>query len=292
MKKFLFALVLALAVVGCPTGPVDIGVPDAALRLPDATPSEAGHKVGGFSPTPTGTGLRKIVSGVESSAAATLVDADVNAAAAIAGSKISPNFGAQNVVTTGAVSIGATPATVGAVRLANNTIIYSRDSGNTADIQLVGLNASNLALFGVAGTNAQVTGTTIDMQAGGNYALLLNNFSLQSAAPIIGDTRNTAPYGVHGGVAKTVPSDANYTLLATEYCYDWIEMTLTAWTIDRTITVPAPASKAAGYYKTFKNMSGTRQMTISTGAGATLVIAINGVRRVWVDNGGVFAAYI
>ncbi len=35
-----------------------------------------------------------------------IVDADINASAAISGAKISPNFGAQNVVTTGSVGIG------------------------------------------------------------------------------------------------------------------------------------------------------------------------------------------
>jgi hypothetical protein len=38
----------------------------------------------------------------------TIANADINAAAAIAGTKISPNFGAQNVVTTGTLGAGAT----------------------------------------------------------------------------------------------------------------------------------------------------------------------------------------
>ena len=42
--------------------------------------------------TPSGTGLRKVVAGVEAGAAATLVNDDVDAAAAIAGTKISPVF--------------------------------------------------------------------------------------------------------------------------------------------------------------------------------------------------------
>ena len=37
----------------------------------------------------------------------TIVNADINASAAIAGTKISPNFGSQNVVTTGNVGIGS-----------------------------------------------------------------------------------------------------------------------------------------------------------------------------------------
>ena len=38
----------------------------------------------------------------------TIVNADINASAAIDGTKISPNFGSQNVATTGNGSIGGT----------------------------------------------------------------------------------------------------------------------------------------------------------------------------------------
>jgi hypothetical protein len=40
----------------------------------------------------------------------TIANADVDAAAAIAGTKISPNFGSQNIVTTGSVGIGGAPS--------------------------------------------------------------------------------------------------------------------------------------------------------------------------------------
>ncbi len=50
---------------------------------------------------PTGTGLVKATSGVFDSATSTLVNADVNAAAAIAGTKVAPDFGSQNIITTG-----------------------------------------------------------------------------------------------------------------------------------------------------------------------------------------------
>jgi hypothetical protein len=42
----------------------------------------------------------------------TIVDADVNASAAIAGTKIAPNFGSQNIVTTGTVTAGSFPGPV------------------------------------------------------------------------------------------------------------------------------------------------------------------------------------
>lgn len=64
---------------------------------------------GGGGATPTGTGFRHVTSGTEDAAAKLVENADVDAAAAIAGSKISPDFGAQNIVTTGTLtSAGAT----------------------------------------------------------------------------------------------------------------------------------------------------------------------------------------
>ena len=51
-----------------------------------------------------------------------IVNADVSATAAIAGSKVSPNFGAQNVVTTGAGGFGtATPNAVAALDVTSTT---------------------------------------------------------------------------------------------------------------------------------------------------------------------------
>lgn len=61
---------------------------------------------------PTGTGLRKVVSGAEAGAAALLVNADVDAAAAIAGSKIAPDFSTATVrakeIRLGVTSVSAT----------------------------------------------------------------------------------------------------------------------------------------------------------------------------------------
>jgi hypothetical protein len=50
--------------------------------------------------TISSTGVTAIASGV-------VVNADVSASAAIAGTKISPNFGSQNIATTGSVTFGA-----------------------------------------------------------------------------------------------------------------------------------------------------------------------------------------
>jgi hypothetical protein len=65
--------------------------------------------------TPSGTGLRKVVAGVEAGAAATLVNADVDAAAAIAGSKVSPDFSTQTAILGGVRKTSVTNSSTGAI---------------------------------------------------------------------------------------------------------------------------------------------------------------------------------
>jgi hypothetical protein len=97
-------------------------------------------------------------------AAGVIVDADVNAAAAIAGSKVNPNFGAQNITTTGVMSLGATPASAGDLRVRHGFTLRGRNSANTDDRNIVQwgiltdyviLGASN------AGSDTQLVGDSI-----------------------------------------------------------------------------------------------------------------------------------
>jgi hypothetical protein len=50
--------------------------------------------------------------GVTAIASGVIINADVNASAAIAGTKISPNFGSQTIATTGSITVGANAAPV------------------------------------------------------------------------------------------------------------------------------------------------------------------------------------
>jgi len=62
----------------------------------------------------------------------TIVNADINASAAIAGTKISPDFGSQNIATTGALDIGANAAIFGTLTISNATptLIFTEDDAN------------------------------------------------------------------------------------------------------------------------------------------------------------------
>src|ERR1700691_5159377 len=93
---------------------------------------------------PTSGGLAKVSSGAWTAAAATLVDADVSASAAVAGTKISPSFGSQNIVTTGNIAVGgSSPATAGAIQLPNATAIEALNAAASANMVLLSTDASN-----------------------------------------------------------------------------------------------------------------------------------------------------
>lgn len=62
-------------------------------------------------------------------------DANVDIAAAIAGTKIDPDFGAQRVATTGSYRHGAVPATTGDFRVDHGFTMAGANSTHTADVQ-------------------------------------------------------------------------------------------------------------------------------------------------------------
>jgi hypothetical protein len=96
------------------------------------------------------------------------IDAAIATLAPIGGN---PNFGS--------ISIGLNPATTGAVRLANNTFIVSRNGDNTADVPLLGLNAANVVLLASGGQETLI---------GGN-AIVLGNIKTAPAAIVYWSSR-------------------------------------------------------------------------------------------------------
>lgn len=92
------------------------------------------------------------VAGTSATSYGYLLNANVASDAAIAGSKISPDFGSQNVITTGALSLGSSPASSGTLRLPNGASIKSNNGSlGTADL----LSASGTVL--TVGDSSSVT---------------------------------------------------------------------------------------------------------------------------------------
>lgn len=118
-------------------------------------------------------------------------------------------------------STGATPATTGAGRMAINAYIYSRDSGNTADIRVIGVSASGPEQIniggGASGYNLMCCGGTISFR--------------NSAASVV--------YASFDGTSFTLPAATALWLTATAGAgYNFKFSTASAIAADRTVTLP------------------------------------------------------
>jgi len=97
--------------------------------------------------------------GTSSIASGVIVDSDVNAAAAIAGTKINPDFGSQNIETSGDINLddgGTYSTTLQMVTATANRTISFPDATGTVAL--------------VAGSTGQVTYNNAGAQAGGNLS--------------------------------------------------------------------------------------------------------------------------
>jgi len=77
----------------------------------------------------------------------------------------------RNVYTGTSVGIGTTPATTGAIRLANNLGMYARNAANTADLSFVFINSSDQVTFGNTSGPTVLSGTTMSITATNTMAL-------------------------------------------------------------------------------------------------------------------------
>jgi hypothetical protein len=102
-------------------------------------------------------------SGVTAIGSGVIVNADVSATAAIAGSKIAPDFGAQNVLTTGTITganlnvTGTAVPTTGAFRPAANVLAWATNS-----LERMRLSPGGALLVGAtAEPSGQISGTVL-----------------------------------------------------------------------------------------------------------------------------------
>ncbi|AKU96995.1 hypothetical protein AKJ09_03659 [Labilithrix luteola] len=242
---------------------------------------------------PGGDGFLRFSGGAWTSSS-TISNPDIATNAGIDGSKVSPNFGSQNVTTSGnltltggSLSTGSTPAAAGAVRLTNATDIRFRNPSNTADTVLATVDSSNYIRFGLSGEPQGYVahgGGQFGWYSASKYYFLATTNSLQTSVPIVGDGAGS-PYSVHGFVAVPFPSDANYTVTAAQYCNRHIYFMNGSWTVARTITLPSPATQALGYYVHITNATNFT-ITVSTGVGSNKTLATNVSQLFWIDSTG------
>lgn len=110
---------------------------------------------------------------------ALVADANVDPAAAIAGSKIDPDFGAQDILTSGGLSLG------------NGQPLLLESSPAGSPVQALYLNTSEELLVGGADAGARPTNVILDGQAFvelktvGSFRLIVSSGSLDVRTPVI-----------------------------------------------------------------------------------------------------------
>ena len=159
----------------------------------------------------------------------TIVNADINASAAIAGSKISPDFGSQNIVTTGSItgndleidsgtlSVDASNNRVGiGTTSCDNTLHIERTSSNHGiKLERTGTNAGSalvtVASFGVLSLTAD---NNIQYKSGGSQQHMFFKGSDEiarfdtSKRLLIGTSASRAPQGINAAL-QVEGTDAN-----------------------------------------------------------------------------------
>jgi hypothetical protein len=176
------------SIYGFSGNPGEINLNSGKILVGDVTNHAAPVNMSGDA-TISNTGVLTIANAAVTSAKiadGTIVDADVNASAAIAGTKINPNFGLQNVTTTGNISgnnvvasgtlsvtgninAGADVVVTGDVDATGN--IYGTKGDFTGDVIAGGTFQGNLK-YGVSGAGA-ITGGPFNNS--GNVTLDLTN---------------------------------------------------------------------------------------------------------------------
>lgn len=204
----------------------------------------------------------------------------------------------QTAVLTGGtfVSLGATPATAGTVRLPSAGTVLFRNAADSADISALATNSSNNVYVGTdaAFTAAnQAASVKVYCTTGGNLALGVAGTTYQwiSAGynemwkPVIGSVAGTSPYAVHG-VGTQAMADGNVTVAAAVYCFNAIKTT-GAITADRTLVLPA-ATDAAAYTKIINNTcTGAFGVIVKdSGAGTTVTVANGKSAMILMDSRG------
>ncbi len=199
----------------------------------------------------------------------------------------------------GFVSAGATPATTGALRLANGagaSAINARNGLNNADITMCELTSGNLATFGgdinltKVSTSAYILAlSSVIFNISSGERLSIDASFIYASRAIIGGA--TSPFGMHGTVISAM-IDADYAVPANEYCYQEqvVPPSLTL-TVGRKFKYPTPAVESFSYTKEFINTaSGAQTITLTRadGAGDTVDILTATKATVRVRPGGVY----
>ena len=130
-----------------------------------------------------------------------LVNADINASAAIAGTKISPDFGSQNIATTGNVSIGGTN-----LNMATAYIDFSGSISTPSTAAAIYRPADNQLAFSTANTErVKITNSGLDVTGAitgtGNLTIDTNTLHVDSSNNRVGIGTTSPANNLHLGAS-------------------------------------------------------------------------------------------
>lgn len=167
----------------------------------------------------------------------TIVNGDINASAAIDGSKINPNFGSQAITTTGTVNVGDV-TTTGITANGNVTLDNQADlrfgeatghGGNWVAFQAPGTIAANVT-WTLPNTDASVAGYALKSDGAGNLSwglaggalgggtdqIFYENDQTVTTNYTISTNKNAmtaGPVTINSGVTVTVPSGSSWVVV-------------------------------------------------------------------------------
>jgi hypothetical protein len=190
-----------------------------------------------------------------------IVDAQVSATAAIAGTKISPNFGSQNVVTTGTGSFGSTTVTSLQDTGLSTGVVHSDSSGNFTSSTIVDADISGSAAIEVS-----------KLQAGTSAQILINN---STPTPVWATVSQDATINSSGQVT-VVSAQGNFTV-GGNLTVNGAETIVGTSTFQSNASFDGDVTVMDGYY--------LQAMTIQSGGSD--VLTINGGGGINLQNGGI-----
>jgi len=209
---------------------------DGSIYVGDATNTAAEVSINGDA-TIDNTGLLTIEDdavNTDKILDGTIVDADVNTNAAITGTKIIPNFGPQNIITTGTLTTTGM-ASIGANTITNvdgtNGQVLTTDGAGTASWanpaspfhavgkinQAVAINSSGIIapINNLGAGNYQVTFTTAAGSV--DYVIQLTLFNAGAGSSIEVTTQTATGFTVQINDSLGVPLDANWYFTVTDF---------------------------------------------------------------------------
>ncbi len=157
--------------------------------------------------TPTGTGFVHITAGAQDAASKLVENADVHASAGIAGTKLSPDFGSQNIVTTGDASAAIVTA---------STSLKVKNGANTTTITTAASTARAVVFPNEAG-NVLISGNAsiVNADVHASAAIAGSKISPDFGAQNITTTGDVSCDDITAATSLKVKNGANTTTITT-----------------------------------------------------------------------------